>query len=137
MASAAPAVNATPEAHSSTKATHLLAGVVVVRAHGPCAPVLLERGTKKPRQCITDERWWTAGRIGGERSSLSGGVQPLPVVEGIVDLMVVVPVKGGGPRGPRAIRAGGGYHQGHKGKEVVQLSSDLPERTVTLEVAGR
>ena len=24
-----------------------------------------------------------------------------------------------------------------QGKEVVQLSSDLPERTVTLEVAGR
>ena len=34
-------------------------------------------------------------------------------------------------------RARIGYHRGYKGKEVVQLSSDLPERTVTLEVAGR
>lgn len=41
------------------------------------------------------------------------------------------------PREVRAIGAGRVYHRGHKGKEVVQLSSDLPERTVTLEVAGR
>lgn len=41
------------------------------------------------------------------------------------------------PRKVRAIGAGRVYHRGHKGKEVVQLSSDLPERTVTLEVAGR
>ena len=41
-----------------------------------------------------------------------------------------------GPRGsPKPGRRG--YHRGHKGKEVVQLSSDLPERNVTLEVAGR
>lgn len=39
-------------------------------------------------------------------------------------------------RGWRANRAEG-LSWGHKGKEVVQLSSDLPERTVTLEVAGR
>ena len=37
---------------------------------------------KKPRQCTTDGRWWTAGRIGGNRSSPNGGAQPLPAVEG-------------------------------------------------------
>lgn len=37
---------------------------------------LLEGGRRqpdrKPRQCTTDERWWTAGRIDGNPSSLSG-----------------------------------------------------------------
>ncbi len=53
----------------------------------------LSRLQEKPRQCITDGRWWTAGRIGGNRNSPSGGAQPLPVVEGIVVLVVVVTMK--------------------------------------------
>ena len=53
----------------------------------------LSRLQEKPRQCTTDGRWWTAGRIGGNRNSPSGGAQPLSVVEGIVGLVVVVTAK--------------------------------------------
>ena len=41
----------------------------------------------------TDERWWTAGRIDGNPSSLSSSCNRYRVVEGIADLIVVVPVE--------------------------------------------
>ena len=57
------------------------------------AAELVDRLQEKPRQFNTDERCRTAGRIDDNRSSPSGGAQPLPVVEGVVGLIVVVLAK--------------------------------------------
>lgn len=78
-----------PASPYSTQRRHHLATVPRRSARLLCTTRLQE----KPRQCTTDGRWWTAGRIGGNRSSPSGGAQPLSVAEGIVGLVVVVTAK--------------------------------------------